>query len=139
MAFERTDTIKDSFSDEILDLLQESSKFPTMAVERRAVIEQAIALMEKKGYISFAGQTQNHFLSRVGTSYLYDVPKGKTGHLKPFRGKRVRVVCVGSGKHSERQYMAGEISHGEPLRRGHVGPNSLSILLIEADCFKWSR
>ena len=65
--------------------------------------------MKEIGYIEFPGQSQNWFLSRIGDSYLYDVPLNKQGRLKPFRGHRVRVICIGSGKRFERMYMAGAV------------------------------
>ena len=35
--------------------------------------------------------------TRVGQSYLYDVPLGKRGFLNQFAGYRVRLVCTYNG------------------------------------------
>ena len=105
--FEFTDTIPDTYVDNIGMLLLEISKYKANTKSKRTLMHEVRDLMEQHGYISFAAQSQNYFLSRVGTSYLYDVPNTKRGKLRVFRGKRIRVVCIGSGKTFRRQYMAG--------------------------------
>ena len=37
-----------------------------------------------------------------------DVPDGRRGKLTPFRGKTVRIVCIGS-EQFDRVLMAGEV------------------------------
>lgn len=41
---------------------------------------------------------RDYQLTRVGQSYLYDVPAGKRGILKQFSDQRVRLVCTYSGQ-----------------------------------------
>lgn len=105
--FEHADTIPDTLSDEVGILLSRIRSLDTMNSEKRQLVEQAVELMGAQKYVGFPGQTQRYFLSRVGDSYLYDVPPNKSGYLKPFVGERVRVVCTGSGTRWNRHYMAG--------------------------------
>lgn len=67
-----------------------------------------ISLLENNNYISFCGHLDKYHLSCVGESCLYDVPFNRRGHLKVFRGMRIRLVCVWSGRY-DRRYMAGMV------------------------------
>jgi len=58
------------------------------------------AMLKFYGYRSFSTDTRDYHLHRVGQSYQYEVPLDKRGHLQPFRGKRVRLVCVWNGRFS---------------------------------------
>lgn len=42
----------------------------------------------------------DYSLHLVGQSYQYVVPEKKNGLLKPFRGKKVRLVCLYNGRFS---------------------------------------
>lgn len=75
--------------------------------EQEALRQQLIESLTKKNYISFAGHPNRYRLGVVGQSCLYQIPNNKRGHLSVFRGKLVRVVCVRSGTHTNRFYMAG--------------------------------
>lgn len=69
-----------------------------------------INVLERSGYRAFTASAASFGLSRVGQSCLYDVPPEKRGHLETFRGKKIRVVCVGMGGGAfKRSYMAGVI------------------------------
>ena len=47
-------------------------------------------------------------MTQIGDSCLYDVPTYRKGALTEFRGKRIRVVCVSSGRY-DRLLMAGAV------------------------------
>ena len=49
------------------------------------------------GYVGWTVDPRDYLVQRVGESFLYDVPINKRGNLAAFRGKRVRVICLGSG------------------------------------------
>jgi len=63
--------------------------------------------------IKFEGSHVRYIISRVGESYLYDVPLYKRGHLARFRGKRVRIICTDTGRFS-RGYAAYAVSDTPP-------------------------
>ena len=62
--------------------------------------------LRKGRRIEFVSDYSKYQLARVGASGLYDVPKNKRGHLSCFRGKTIRLVCIGSGPHFVREYIA---------------------------------
>ena len=70
--------------------------------------DELIQRLQDEKYIVFSGSPHRYHASQVGISYLYDVPLYKHGFLQQFRGKRVRIVCVGSGRY-KRTYMAGVV------------------------------
>ena len=101
--------LTDDFEDDISTVLKSmkavgSKKWQALKVER-------INLLKAKGYVSFYSDHAHYKISRVGYSYLYDVPLYKRGHLLVFKGKRVRIVCTESGSHSHRGYMAGVVGN----------------------------
>lgn len=78
----------------------------TAAKER--LRKQMIHQMIINNYIAFVGSSRRYHISQIGASYLTDIAMYKCGALKQFRGKRVRIVCVGSGRYT-RNYMAGTV------------------------------
>ena len=70
--------------------------------------DDLVKLLSASGYVHYVGCPYRYCLHGVGNSYLYDVPLYKRGVLKPFRGKRVRIVCVRSGRY-KRDYMVGVV------------------------------
>ena len=74
--------------------------------EQTGVLEQLIDMLGRKHYITFVGHPARYHLTQIGQSCLMDIPANKRGHLSVFRGKRIRLVCVSSGRF-DRQLMAG--------------------------------
>jgi len=107
--FALDDVEPESFDGEIGVLLKEILRIPTATSQKIALIKTLKEAGSNSGYVMFKGFSHNYHLSKVGYSYIYDVPENKRGHLSPFRGERVRVICVGSGKNWVRWYMAGII------------------------------
>lgn len=100
----------DDFNDEAreyLNILQENSSWSSVKKEAQSALK---LLLKEQRYIQFHSTYKRYGVSTVGASYLYDVPLYKQGNLSPFRGKRVRIVCVGSGRHTDRVYMAGVVA-----------------------------
>jgi hypothetical protein len=105
--FDITDTIPEPYSDEIGAMLSKIKSHDYMTNRKRKLIAELKLALTTHQYISFNGYSHRYHLSRIGTSYLYDVPANKTGKLKVFRGNRIRLICSGSGPRWVRQYMAG--------------------------------
>ena len=102
--------LKDDFNDEareLLNIFQENSPWSAGKKEAQSALK---LLLKEQRYIQFHSTYKRYGISTVGASYLYDVPLYKQGNLKPFRGKRVRIVCVESGRHTDRVYMAGVVA-----------------------------
>ena len=100
------DNIKDSAS-LILDAMLNEDGWTSAKSRLRG---ELIQCLQGEQYIAFSGSPNRYHASQVGISYLYDVPLYKHGFLQQFRGKRVRIVCVGSGRY-KRTYMAGVVGN----------------------------
>lgn len=98
------DHLKDSAGLILLSMRNEGRWTTTKSRLRDDLVEQ---LSDEK-YIAFEGSPYRYHITKVGESYLYDVPLYKQGFLKNYRGKRIRIVCVGSGRYT-RTYMAGVV------------------------------
>ena len=107
--FSVEDTIQDDRLDEVGRLIKAIQQIPTVTNEKRALIAELQNVAANRGYISFVAGNHRWHVGKVGESYLYQVPENKLGHLAQFRGKLVRVVCIGSGTRWIRAYMAGPV------------------------------
>ena len=103
----------DDFEDDVLSLLREFNNTTVNSVKRNVLGTDLEALLVRKKYISFAAHYRQYLITRVGTSYLYDVPLYRRGYLSNFRGKRVRVICLQSGNFKF-GYRAGVICDSPP-------------------------
>ena len=90
--------IPDDLKDEVGILLSQVRAEKGWKKQKRELMARVAELMLSQGAIGFIGHPTRYFLERNGQSYLYDVPSNRRGHLAVFRGRRVRIVCVGSGK-----------------------------------------
>ena len=106
--FDLSDKIKDNLKDDIspyLRLLNSRKKWTSESKEHLANLEK---ILIKKKYKSFTGNPYRYHLTKIGDSCLYDVPTYRKGVLTEFRGKRIRVVCMSSGRY-DRWLMAGVV------------------------------
>ena len=71
---------------------------PQMAWNSNCAVlfERLEKILSKKKYKQFIGDFRTYHLTRKGQSCLYDIPANQLGFLKPYRGKRVRLVCRGA-------------------------------------------
>ena len=106
--------LDDDFQDDVYPLLQQLRNSTSWNKKTHETKESLRSLLKSKGYVSIVTSNPNRYhVNSIGSSYLYDVPLDKRGHLERFRGKRVRIVCTGSGKHTWREVMAGPV-YGSP-------------------------
>ena len=102
---EREDLLDDDIGAIIAKLLNRTTWTAEVERNRTALCK----LLVKRQYIYLRGHPYRDGLTtmtRVVQSVIYSVPLNKRGHLKPFRGKDVRIVVVGSGRY-DRGLMAG--------------------------------
>jgi hypothetical protein len=104
--FERSQQLIDDIDDEINILLASLNNRTTWTQRCKGELENLKTVLQKKKYKSFLGHPNRYHLSSIGESCLYDVPIDRRGELKNFRGMRVRIVCVSSGRYT-RLLMAG--------------------------------
>ncbi len=106
--FEIADKIKDNIKDEAWPYLVRLNKRTSWNDESKQHLEELKIFLKSKNYISFVGHPNRYHLTQIGDSCLYDVPTYRKGGLTEFRGKRIRVVCVSSGRY-DRLLMAGAV------------------------------
>jgi len=109
--------LTDKIADEVVD---DARPFLDALVDRKGwndatkdALSALTKILKRKRYISFVGHPSRYHLPRIGDSCLYDVPTDRRGVLSPFRGKRVRLVCVSSGRF-DRVLMGGVVSVTPP-------------------------
>ena len=107
--FSKEDILQDLYEDEIGCLLKQIREIKTFTKKKLELISEVTNTAKKQGYITFCGYTHRYFIGRVGESFIYHVPKTKKGNLQKFKGKTIRVICIGSGERFVRHYMAGVI------------------------------
>jgi hypothetical protein len=98
--FKIEDQISDNVKDDVSILIEKLNDRGNWNDEAKEKLAKLVTLLEKKGYIFFYGSPYRYHLYQVGNSCLYDIPTNRRGHLNIFRGKRVRIVCVSSGRYS---------------------------------------
>ena len=103
-------TIEDPKVDQIGLVIKELQAIPTFTRAKRDVLERLLELLKHSGYKMFNGKAARYGFGPIGASYLYQVPEDKRGHLEPYRGRLVRLVCVGSGIF-DRNIMVGEFKN----------------------------
>ena len=100
--------VDDDIVDEVSTVLKTMSLESSWSKKKSALRSELVTLLNRKRYLSFEGSSYRYLVSRVGESYLYDVPLYKQGLLKKFKGKRIRIVSIQSGRY-KRGYMAGVV------------------------------
>ena len=97
----------ETFAGRVGELIRQVGDVPTWNTKKRSLVTQLIQTLSEAGYVIVNGHGVRYRVSHVGGSFLYNVPASQMGHLRRFRGKTVRVVCVKSGTRSDRTYMIG--------------------------------
>lgn len=105
--FNPEDKIEDPCTDEAGQLMHAMHKIPTWTKAKRAIHISLIGLLETQKHIYFRGHLDKYHLGVIGSSCFYNVPDNRRGHLSIYRGKTIRLVCLGTGRH-DRLYLATE-------------------------------
>ena len=111
--FNLTDKIADEIVDDVRPFLDALADRKGWNDATKFALSELKKILKRKRYISFFGHPSRYHLTRIGDSCLYDVPVDRKGVLTGFRGKRVRLVCVSSGRF-DRVLMAGVVSVTPP-------------------------
>lgn len=97
--------IEDLCTDEAGQLMNSMHKIQTWTRAKRDIFNKLIEHLQKNEHVYFRGHPDKYHLSVIGSSCFYNIPLNRRGHLKVFRGKLIRLVCVASGRY-DREYMA---------------------------------
>lgn len=106
--FQLSEKIEDTIQDEVSVMLQALNQRQGWNSQAIAHLAQLTKQLKQRRYKAFVGHPKRYHLTRIGESCLYDVPMYRKGFLADFRGKRIRLVCVSSGRY-ERLLMAGVV------------------------------
>ena len=109
MKFSSVDIQADDYRDDVGQLVKNINQIPNLTAQKKELVTELQDFAINRGYINFSAGNHRWHIGRVGQSYLYRVPSNKTGLLAQFRGKVVRVICVGSGTRWIRSYVAGPV------------------------------
>ena len=101
--------LEDVVDDAVRPYLSAFQRAAKNSVAKADAKAELVSVLKRHQYIQFVGHYWRYLASSVGDSYLYDVPMTKRGHLKAFRGQRVRVLCIESGDYRDRVYMVGAV------------------------------
>ncbi len=101
------EVIEDNIDDDVGKLLRLLRREESWTPTKHQLKQDLIKLLEQKKYIYFGGHAHRYQVGWIGGSYLYQVPLNRRGHLKRFRGECVRIICVGTGRYNDREFMAG--------------------------------
>ncbi len=106
--FHAGEKLPDPLHGDIGELIGRLMARTTWGQREQTLRAQLADRLAKQGYVRLVGHPSRYHLTLVGESCLYDVPPKRRGKLKVFRGKRIRIVCVTSGRF-DRGLMAGVI------------------------------
>ena len=101
--------IDETFQGTIGNRLAEIAAIPTFNNRKKALVQELIQACDDENYLAFDSFSHHFHSSKIGHSFLYDLPSNTRGRLKIFAGSRVRVICVGSGQRWARRYAVGKI------------------------------
>jgi len=104
-----SETLQDVVDDAVRPYLSAFQCAAKNSVAKSEAKAELLSVLERHRYIQFIGHYWRYLAASVGDSYLYDVPMNKRGHLKAFRGRQVRVLCIESGDCRDRVYMVGAV------------------------------
>jgi hypothetical protein len=106
--FKSEDKQPDPLEGELGSLIKQLNDRTIWGHREQELRAQLVLLMEKLGYVHLVGHPNRYHVTLVGESCLYDVPENRRGTLKVFRGRRIRLICIRSGRY-DRGLMAGPI------------------------------
>jgi len=107
--------LDDNIEDDVNVIRKEMLSLKSWNKEKYKLQDKLVKILLLKKYISFTSTNPERYqLRSVGQSYLYDVPLYKRGHLKKFIGKRIRLICMHTGRHHTRLLMAGIVGKTPP-------------------------
>ena len=104
--FDKSEQLSDDVKNDIKNLIDKLNARGSSTDQAETDRQALISRLQERGYIEFEGGPYRYNLFTVGESCLYNVPLNRRGHLAVFRGKRIRIVCLRSGKF-KRLFMAG--------------------------------
>lgn len=94
--------------DKVIDDYQRRlASIPTWTEAKRNLVYELWSALAEARFGFFHTNVANCFrLSGLGNDVIKTIPANKRGHLRCWRGKTVRIICIGPGRY-KRTYAAG--------------------------------
>ncbi len=89
------DQIADNRDDDVGLCLYRLNAIPTWTSVKMSLFSELLRLTKSGRYLHFKGDFRDYHLERKGQSCIYQIPLNQKGALSKFRGKQVRLICVG--------------------------------------------
>ena len=99
----------DEHDDEVGRLCRLIQKDINWNNEKTIAKNQLCELVKRHRYHIFVGDPRMYGIGRIGGSVILSVATNQRGHLKQFRGEKIRLVCIGTGRY-RRTYAVKDIS-----------------------------
>lgn len=88
------EVIADPLSDPIGRHIAKIRSIPHWTAAKQQLVAELTRQLTRRRYVQFHADYRKVLLERIGASLTYQVPPDKRGHLRRFRGQRIRLVCV---------------------------------------------
>lgn len=118
--------LPDQYDDILGAKIHRLQAIDSWTAEKRKLQRDLAVMSTYFGYIGLWVDPRAYLVSQVGQSFIYDVPLNKRGNLSVFRGKRIRIICLGSGAFTRW------------IRVGPLNPLDVETNLPEARSLRWS-
>ena len=118
--------LPDQYEDILGAKIHRLQAIDSWTAEKRKLQRDLAVMSTYFGYIGLWVDPRAYLVSQVGQSFIYDVPLNKRGNLSVFRGKRIRIICLGSGAFTRW------------IRVGPLNPLDVETNLPEARSLRWS-
>ena len=94
------ETLPETSGDLIGAKIKQLQRIPSWTSDKRRLRDELEKMLDLSKYQGWWANPRDYRLQRVGQSFQYDVPSDKRGHLQQFRGRRIRLICMRSGRYS---------------------------------------
>lgn len=88
----------DKLEDEISEEIKRLNSLTKWTSEKWKLLESLISRLESLQYQELILKEHRYKAGVIGNSFIYKVSEKRRGLFAPYRGKSVRVICVGSGR-----------------------------------------
>lgn len=86
---------EDNLPDAVGETTRAIVAIKTWTTEKHKLVSELMELLKKEKYSFFTGNKRTYGMGSTGEHVLYQVPSKQLGHLSRYRGKLVRIVCLG--------------------------------------------
>ena len=94
--------------------MNELADIPTWTKEKYQLQDELLSLIDELEYFQFAVDARDAWFTRFGEHGNIDVPISQRGSLKDMRGKKIHLICLGSGRYSTIYLAAKSIDQVDP-------------------------